>query len=362
MDAGNALRAGARRIMAGLALALLAWPLFVAVPASAQQSDQAIRVSVDRVSASITVTDARGNFVEGLRREDFHGFDDAVEQPITDFAAIEEPAQVLLMVEAGPAVYFLEGSHLQAARALLDGLSPGDRVAVVKYDEGAEGVLDFTADKGEAEAALTMVRFNLGFGMLNLSSSVSTVLDWLAKIQGKKTMVLLSTGVDTSPTEAARVLLDRAATADVRILAVSLSAEIRSGAEVSGSKFDKKKVAADKSAATAQEFAKADHLLTAVTEAAGGRVYFPKNAQDFSDAYTEIAQLVRHEYSLAFAPPRADGKVHSIEVRIGGVATSAIAKAAGSEAASGSSEPSPAETKGYRVDYRRAYLAPGDVH
>jgi hypothetical protein len=70
-------------------------------------------------------------------------------------------------------------------------------------------------------------------------------------------------------------------------------------------------------------------------------VYFPRNAQDFSVAYAEIAQLVRHEYSLAFAPPAHNGKIHAIEVRVSG----------GPAATSGA----PA---GYRVDYRRAYLAP----
>jgi Ca-activated chloride channel family protein len=351
MHGGDARRLGLR---GGAAVALLACLSLLAAPAKAQQPDEAIRVSVDRVSASVTVTDPRGNFVEGLRREDFHIFDDGTEQPITDFAAIEEPAQILLMVEAGPAVYFLEGSHLQAARALLDGLSPGDRVAVVKYDEGAEGMLDFSADKRDAEAALSMVRFNLGFGMLNLSSSVSTVLDWLAKVQGKKTLVLLSTGVDTSPPEVGKTLMDRAATTDVRILAVSLSAEIRSAPEAPANKGDKKRIAPDKSAATAEEFAKADHLLTALAEATGGRVYFPKNAKDFSSAYTEIAQLVRHEYSLAFAPPHADGKIHSIEVRVGATAASPIAGAATSGA--------PAETQTYRVDCRRAYVAPSNSH
>jgi Ca-activated chloride channel family protein len=357
MHAGSSRWAATRRAT-GHVLLLAIFLLLTGGFANGQQPDEAIRVRVDRVSASVTVTDPRGNFVEGLRRENFHIFDDGTEQPITDFAAIEEPAEVLLMVEAGPAVYFLEGSHLQAARALLDGLSPGDHVAVVKYDEEAEGVLDFSADKREAEAALSMVRFNLGFGMLNLSSSVATVLDWLTKVQGKKTLVLLSTGVDTSPSEVAKDLIDRAATTDVRILGVSLSAEIRSGPEAPANKGEKKRVASDKSAATAQEFAKADHLLTVLTEATGGRVYFPTNAKDFSSAYAEIAQLVRHEYSLAFAPPHADGKVHSIEVRVDATGASPTARAAAAGTGSGSL----GETKAYRVDCRRAYVAPSASH
>ena len=170
--------------------------------------------------------------------------------------------------------------------------------------------------------------------------------------------MLLSTGVDTSPSEVAKDLIDRAATTDVRILGVSLSAEIRSGPEAPANKGDKKRVASDKSAATAQEFAKADHLLTVLTEATGGRVYFPKNAKDFTGAYAEIAQLVRHEYSLAFAPPHADGKVHSIEVRVDATGASPTAGAA----AAGTGPGSLGETKAYRVDCRRAYVAPSASH
>src|SRR5207245_1543737 len=110
-----------------------------------------------------------GGFFDGseirqrlLRREDFHIFDDGVEQPLTDFAAVEEPAQVLLLIEAGPAVYLLESGHLQAAHALLNGLSAGDRVAVVKYAEAPQVILDFTPDKQAAAAAFDQLRFNLG--------------------------------------------------------------------------------------------------------------------------------------------------------------------------------------------------------
>src|ERR1700759_2113814 len=114
------------------------------ISATAQQP---IRVSVERVNVGVLVSEPSGKFVEGLRREDFHVFDNAVEQPITDFLAVEEPAQALLLIESGPAVYLLEGGHLQAARAFLDGLARDDRVAVVRYDNAPQGLIDFTIDK-----------------------------------------------------------------------------------------------------------------------------------------------------------------------------------------------------------------------
>src|SRR5713101_604297 len=138
---------------AALFPALLCLCPFVEAQENPQQPKQTIHVRVDRVNVGVIVTNSRGHFVEGLRREDFRVFDNGMEQPLTGFAAIEEPAQVLLLIEAGPAVYLLEGGRLQAADSLLNGLSADDRVAVVKYAAAPAGLLDFTADKQAGAAA-----------------------------------------------------------------------------------------------------------------------------------------------------------------------------------------------------------------
>src|SRR6266851_913238 len=304
---------------------------------NSQKQEQAIRVNVDRVNVGVIVTDASGRFMGGLHREDFVVLDNGVAQPLTDFAAIEEPAQVLVLIEAGPAVYLLEGGHLQAAYALLNGLSTGDRVAVVRYAEMPQAILDFTPDKQAAAAAFDQLRFNLGFGSLNLSTSVLKALEWLANVAGKKSIVLLATGVDTSPSNESTLVIQRLRASDVRLLAVSLTAGLRNPPPAS-----KKKVPAANSTQTAQQFEQADQLLKRMAEATGGRAYFPVNAKEFNAVYAEIAQIVRHEYSLAFAPPARDGLLHSIEVRV---------EAAQRPAANAPGSP-------YRVDHRQAYHAP----
>jgi hypothetical protein len=131
------------------------------------------------------------------------------------------------------------------------------------------------------------------------------------------------------------VLLQRLKTSDVRILAVSLTGELRSPQN-----NRKKKTSSDNPASASAQFDEADRLLKWIAEATGGRAYFPRSAKEFSAVYAEIAQLVRHEYSLAFAPAVHDGKIHSIEVRV-------------SPAASADTS-----TPNYRVDHRQAYLAP----
>jgi Ca-activated chloride channel homolog len=303
----------------------------------AQEQQPTLRVQVDRINVGVIVTDGTGKFVEGLRREDFHIFDNQIEQPLTDFAAIEEPAQALLLIEAGPAVYLLESGHVLAAYALLKGLSPDDRVAVVKYAEAPEALLDFTPDKRAAGAALEQLRFNLGFGQLNLTSSVAKVLEWLTHVQGKKTIILLSTGVDTSPSNQPAMVVQQLKTSDVRLFAVSLAGGLQTARPTK-----KKKTDATNSTQTAQQFKEANQLLEQMAGATGGRAYFPASAKAFDEAYAQIAQLIRHEYSLAFAPPIRDGRVHGIEVRIDALKIPTAN----------------ARLSSYRLDHRRAYLAP----
>jgi hypothetical protein len=114
----------------------------------------------------------------------------------------------------------------------------------------------------------------------------------------------------------------------VRILAVSLSGDFRK--PVKGKKREAT-VTAERDSVN-EAFRKADESLRQLAAATGGRVYFPTNADEFSRAYAEIAQLIRHEYSIAFAPPAADGELHSLKVK--------------------------ARNSSYQVDHRQAYLAP----
>src|SRR5215467_3035092 len=292
-----------------------------------QEAAPKLRVTVDRVNVGVIVTGSDGHFVDGLRREDFRVLDNGVEQPITDFLPVTEPAQVLFFIESGPAVVLLGKEHFYAADKMVNELASDDRVAIASYSNEPELLLDFTTDKPKTRLTLGNLNFTLGFAQLNLSSSLASAINWLDTLSGKKTIVVFSTGVDTSPAWKWQAIQQKLETSDVRILAVSLSGDFRkpikhkvlSGDEKEDRDFLKKFLPA------------ADQALRELTRLTGGRVYFPKNQKDFDRAYTEIAQLIRHEYSLAFTPPEHDGQVHTITVKVKG--------------------------SNRRVDHRQAYLA-----
>jgi Ca-activated chloride channel homolog len=280
-----------------------------------------IQVSVSRVDVGVIVTDPQGDFVEGLCRSDFHVFDNGVEQSISDFAAVSEPATLLLVLEAGPAVYFLQGGHLNAAYALLQHLAAQDRVALATYAEALSPVLNLSTDKELVGSAVSNLRFNLGFGSLNLSASLGQALTSFQVLPGKKSIVLLSTGFDTSPAGEGQLLLEQLRTSGVRVFTVSLNGELRSPLAAAAPRKDRKGKSPlpqsnDKAEYTEEQFTLADARLSQIAELTGGRAFFPRNAAQFSEAYAHIADQVRHEYSLAFSPPAHDGLLHRITVRV----------------------------------------------
>jgi Ca-activated chloride channel family protein len=288
-----------------------------------------IRVTVNRVNVGVVVTDSQGRFIEDLHREDFHVFDNGAEQPISSLLSVQEPAQVVLLIESGPAALFLGKTYLRSADNLLNSLAPDDRVAIAGYSREPELLWEFSPDKPATQIALRSLNFTNGFADLNLSSSLAATIDWLALFPGKKTIVLLSSGLDTSPAETWQSIQQKLNISDVRILAVSLSGELRKPAKVRRLSPEAR---ADR-ASLKQGFAEADESLRELSLASGGRAYFPKNEKEFARTYSEIAQLVRHEYSLTFAPPSLDGQVHSIKVKV--------------------------KHSWCHVDHRQAYMAPG---
>jgi len=313
-----------------LGLILLSNPIFTSAQDAQKPvpSDTTIRVSTNRVSVGVTVEGTHRHFIKDLRREDFRVYDNGIEQELTNFLPIEEPAQVVLLVESGPAALFLRPSLLQAAETFLGGISSTDRVAIVSYSISPVLELDFTTDKTEAGRALMSLNFMIGFAQQNLLSSVATTLDWLGSLPGKKTIVILSTGVDDSASNDWQLIQPKLSASDVHILAVSTAGALRKPAK-------RKKLSPDERAERKhlkEGFVAADRLLSQITGATGGHAYFPKNPKEFTDAYAEIAEFVRNEYLLEFAPPSEDGQLHSLKVRV---------------AASWS-----------HLNYRQAYLAP----
>jgi Ca-activated chloride channel family protein len=270
-----------------------------------------ISVQVGLVSVPVTVTGRGGQFVTGLRRENFRLTVDGAEQPIEYFTPEEEPARVLVLVETGPAVFLLKREHITAAGALLDGLAPGDRVAVAAYSDVPSLLLAFTTDKQQALASLNGLVYGIGTAQLNLYDSLAGAVAWSESSEGKYAIVALTTGLDSSgsgPGSWDR-LAQQLRKSNALVLPVALGGDLR------GVKMPR---VPGSPGAEQKSFERSDAALRAIAAETGGQVFFPRSRKDFEEAYRRIASLLRHQYSLGFTVPagEAAGREHSIAVQV----------------------------------------------
>lgn len=303
----------------------------------------------DLVRLDVSVLDKRGNFAGGLTQANFRVLDNGEEQPVVFFAPVTAPAHVMVMIETGPAVYLIHDEHLAAAFALVQGLDPADQVALVSYSDKPRSLLGFTSNKSEFLGALGSLQYMLGMGNLNFFDSLSAVVKDIAPTEGKSAIVLLTTGIDTSPaSEWDRLVLQLQGT-DVVIYSVALGGVLR-GDQNAGKKRGKRAPKPEPDFAPASAsldgltgFARADRVLKLLAQITGGRTYFPQSDEDFAPMYREIAAALRHQYVLGIAPVH-DGKFHTLTVQV--------------VTGSGKNGNKPFKKFSYRLFVRQGYLAP----
>lgn len=292
-----------------------------------------ISVNVNVVTVPVTVTDPHGGFVGKLSRNDFRLFVDDSEQPIEYFSPEETPAQILILMETGPAVFLLRGEHLAAATDLLAGLGNDDRVAVASYGDRPQLLLNFTTDKQQAAVALNSANYDIGMANLNFYASLASAVDWVGVEDGKRAIVVLTTGLDSSGFESWQQLIAQLRRSNVMVLPVGLGGTLRDEPK------RHKNQARDSAPPAGQElsFAESNRALETIAAETGGRAFFPRNARDFEDAYRRIAALLRHQYSIGFTAAVSDGRDHAIRVELTGK-----------------------HQRDYRINFRRGYLAPAN--
>jgi Ca-activated chloride channel homolog len=282
-----------------------------------QDAQHPLQAKTELVKLDVTVLDTQGDFVDGLEQKSFRVLDNGIERPIVFFAPVTSPAKIVVILETSPAVYLFQDEHLAAAYVLLNGLPNDDEVALVTYSDVPRSLVSFTTNKPELMTALTNIQYMVGVASLNLYDSVSAVIDGIAAFPGKKALVLLTTGLDSSAPDRFAILTQKLRKDDVVIFSVGLGGGSLQNGNAKKGKLPKKSSSAFDAAdpvgtSTLERARQAVSEISAVT---GGRAYFPETGEDFASAYREIAASVRHEYVLGIAPQH-DGQLHRLSVEV----------------------------------------------
>src|SRR5579862_970085 len=158
-------------------------------------SQALLSIDVDVVSFDVVVTDQSGNPISGLSKKDFRVFDNDVEQTVTNFSPADSPLTVVILAEFSDTFGFYFDDVVGPAYGFISSLRPEDWAALIAFDIRPEILTDFTRNKAELVDGLQRMQIP-AFHETSLYDAVIDTLERMEKIDGKKAIFLLSTGLD----------------------------------------------------------------------------------------------------------------------------------------------------------------------
>lgn len=164
--------------------------------AEAQKADQqgdTLKFDTDLVTVPVVASDRADVYVPDLAREEFLVYEDGVKQEIEFFAAVRTPFNVVLMLDTSASTQEKLGQIQRASKMFIEQLQPADRVKVISFDDEIYELVEFTNDRAELRRAIDSTRPGQG---TRLYDAVRVALGDLARVKGRKAIVIFTDGVD----------------------------------------------------------------------------------------------------------------------------------------------------------------------
>jgi VWFA-related protein len=259
-----------------------------------QQGPPKIVVSVNLVLIPVSVTDARGAFVPGLKAEEFRVFEDGQQQELTVFEVGDTPVAVGLVVDHSRSM----GSKLPAVAAAVNSFAHTsnrlDEMFVVDFNDDASIELmkgkAFSSDPKELAEALGAVSAR---GRTALYDAISEGLHHLQYAHWqKKALIIISDGGDNASHLKYSQILAQARQSQALIYSIVL--------------------------AGSDDVEENPELLRRLSKDTGGIAYFPRAGESVEAASAKIARDLREQYMLGYIPQgmKQSDKFRKIEVRV----------------------------------------------
>jgi Ca-activated chloride channel family protein len=276
------------------------WPLALSlVVGLALAEDPVIRVDVRLVRMLATVKDATGALVGTLDKHDFAILDNDSPQDISIFERRTEQAlSIAFLVDCSGStakdLKFEIDSVSHFLRTLFKEGNPEDAVSLYSFNYQVIKQSPYTHSPGQLDRALRSLRGEAG---TSLYDAIYLASGELERRQGRKVMVIVTDGGDTTSAKDYRAALDAAQSADsviYPILVVPIPND--AGRNIGG-----------------------EHALTSLAKGTGGRVFEPTLGASLDKAFSDILQVLRTQYLLAYYPRNVQltkDRFHRLEVRV----------------------------------------------
>lgn len=278
------------RVMTRLFCALLVAASSVGLLAGQQPT---FRSSVRTVPVYATALDSSGRLVPDLTQEDFEILDNLKPVTISSFSNDPQPFTAVVMLDTSASMT----EHLkllnQASEQFLMRLLPVDRAQVGAFNDKLQLSGTFTSDRDELISALDDLQFG---NSTRLWDGLAFSLDALKGVDGRRVVLLFTDGDDFGSKTRYGDVQARARDEEVMIYGIGLETNYFNGQR--------------------QVRSKPDRSLRRIAEETGGGSFELQKTDQLAPTFTRVAQELRSQYLIAFAPETLDGKVHKLEVRV----------------------------------------------
>ena len=240
----------------------------------------------ERVTVAVVARDHHGKPLKGLSAADFEVLADGEKREILDFRDGSGDVSVALLLDASGSMRIAPKLQqaIEVGRMLTATLSEGvDEVGLYVFDTKVRAVHPFTTDFQPLRSAMESIH---PYGSTSLYDAVAEVATDLSMRPGRRALVVLTDGVDTSSRLTAKEVSAIASGIDMPVYIVAVGA---STTDLSTN-------------------------LSDLARWSGGALLPVRSPADSSLATRQIVTDLRHQYVLAFEPYPAPGW-HSIEVR-----------------------------------------------
>src|SRR6267143_788886 len=276
--------------------------------------DYSLKVNVPLVNVDVLVTTKSGQAIPGLKKDHFRIIEDGVQQQVTSFNVSQAPITAVLLTEFASTNYVFMIQALQASYAFANTLKKDDWVAVEYYDMRPHVLVDFTQDKKAIYGALNQLRMP-GFAETNLFDALYDTLDRLDRVEGKKYIILVTTGIDTfSKLNLDQIMKKIKATKDVTIFPISVGFIVREYCEVHRCGYTHGMGIP----VSNMDYLQGDNEMKTFAAMTGGRAYFPRFEGELPELFGDITRDIRNEYSLSYSPTntKLDGTYRKLKVQV----------------------------------------------
>ena len=257
------------------------------------QNQPIFKSSVRTVPVYSTVVDSSGRLVPDLERGDFSILDNGKPVEVSLFSNESQPFTAVVMLDTSASMTANLKLLNRAAEQFLLRLLPVDKAQVGAFNDKIQLSGTFTNNRDELIGALNDLYFG---NPTRLNDGIAAGLDALQGIDGRRVVIVFTDGEDTSSRLGFKTVMERARDEEVMVYSNGLESEYFNGVRVVKSRpsRDLKKIA---------------------DETGGGYFELLKTA-DLAPTFSRVAQELRSQYLIGFAPTALDGTVHKLEVKV----------------------------------------------